>query len=201
MSRTYGGRTSWYHPLGWVPPTPTSVGAKGPQDGPQGVKWLNRYNSAADRPIWLKFLQGDTYQGPRTTASVSVGTGIRIPPPEGVSSHFVVGAYLRRLSSYLQIWCVRRQWGPTTCGVVRVRPPRISKFVYGALVELVKSAVDCPISLKFCVVTNTKVPEQRQASTLEPEVEFRLQRVFFRICFWGISPPPIKLSSPSLVCA
>jgi len=28
---------------------------RGPQHGPQGLKWLNSYNSAADYPISLKF--------------------------------------------------------------------------------------------------------------------------------------------------
>jgi len=41
-----------------------------------------------------------------------------------------------------------------------------------------KSA-DCPIWLKFCRMTNTNVPERRQASKLKPKVKIRRQMAFF----------------------
>jgi len=86
-SRINGGRTTWYQ--------------LGDLLGPQRIKWLNCYNSAADRPMWLKFCRF------RMTAEVNLGTAGRIVPHGGVFSKYVSKAYLRHWSRYRQqIWCV-----------------------------------------------------------------------------------------------
>jgi len=71
---------------------------------------------------FAEILCGDTYDGPQKMAGDEVGTRSRIVPVGGVFSNSVLLAYLRCRSRYLhQILCVRRQWGPATCGIAQIR--------------------------------------------------------------------------------
>jgi len=63
------------------------------------------------------------------------------------------------------------------------------------------SAADCPISLKFCVVTHKGSPNYSVCQSMEPEVEFHRQSAFVEFRFGDISLLPIKMSSPDLVGA
>jgi len=76
-------------------PTLRSVAAKGTPkgtpNGPQRVKWLNRYNSAVDCPIWLKFCMTTHTKVSDGERASTLESEVEFPYQGGVFSNSVLG--------------------------------------------------------------------------------------------------------------
>jgi len=114
--------------LGWVPQLWDPLAQTGPQNGPQKVKWLHRYNSA-------EIFHDDICEGWRAS-TLEPEVEFRC---QETFFELRFKACLWRRSRYLhQILCAWRM-GSRRYGMVYVHPPQISKMADGGQVQLGKS--------------------------------------------------------------
>jgi len=113
-------------------------------------------------------LHGDRHEGPLWLASISVGTRSRILPPGeffelghiSAINHDIfttVGALIKNEAQQ------NAEWSKYTL----LENPKWQMASILNYLNRYSSATDCPISLKFCMVTDMKVPDGRLASTLK----------------------------------